>query len=231
MDYKQKSIKNWAQDDRPREKLLLKGKNSLSDSELLAIIMGSGSRSESAVELAKRILYSVNNNWNELAKLSVKDLCKFKGVGEAKAISIITAMEIGKRRAAQGLVEKPKVTTSYDAFLILHSLIGDSTIEEFWVLYLNQANFVMKKEQISKGGISQTSVDIRIIMKTALEEMATGLVLAHNHPSGNVQPSKSDKELTHKISKASKTLDIQVLDHLIITQKEYFSFADEGLMK
>ena len=230
MNYQQKSIKNWAQDDRPREKLLLKGRNSLSDSELLAIIMGSGSRNESAVELAKKILASVGNNWNNLSMLTVKDLCKFKGVGEAKAISIITALEIGRRKAAQALSEKPKIGTSKDAFVIFQSMMGDSTVEEFWVLFLNQANFVIHKEQISKGGISQTSVDIRIILKIALEEMATGLILGHNHPSGNLKPSESDKQITRKIKEAGKMMDIDVLDHLIITQKAYFSFAEEGML-
>ncbi len=230
MSYQQKSIKNWAEDDRPREKLLMKGRRSLSDSELLAIIMGSGSRNESAVELAKRILASVENNWNNLSTLSVKDLCKFKGIGEAKAISIITALEIGRRRAAQGLTEKPKITSSQDAFLLLQSWIGDSKVEEFWVLYLNQGNFIVRKEQISKGGINQTAVDIRIILKLALEEMATGLILGHNHPSGNLKPSEADKQITRKIKEAGKTMDIEVLDHLIIAQKTYFSFADEGLL-
>lgn len=230
MNYRQKSIKNWAEDDRPREKLLLKGQRVLSDSELLAIIMGSGSREESAVDLAKRILDSVENNWNNLSKLSVKDLCKFKGVGEAKAISIMTALEIGRRRAAQGLLEKPRIGTSRDGFILLQSLIGDANVEEFWVLYLNQGNFIMRKEQISKGGISQTSVDVRIIMKIALEEMATSIILAHNHPSGNLSPSQADKKLTRKIKDAATTLDIDVLDHLIVTQKSYFSFADEGIL-
>ena len=230
MSYQQKSIKNWAEDDRPREKLLLKGRGSLSDSELLAIIMGSGSRDESAVELAKRILSSVENNWNNLSTLSVKDLCKFKGIGEAKAISIITALEIGRRRAAQGLTEKPKITSSHDAFVLLQSWIGDSKVEEFWVLFLNQGNLIVRKEQISKGGISHTAVDIRVILKLALEEMATGIILAHNHPSGNLKPSEADKQITKKIKDAGKTMDIEVLDHLIITQKTYFSFADEGML-
>lgn len=230
MSYEQKSIKNWAEDDRPREKLLMKGQRALSDSELLAIIMGSGSRNESAVELAKRILNSVGNNWNTLSKLTVNDLCKFKGIGEAKAISIMTAMEIGRRRAAQNVAEKPKIGSSHDAFVLLQSLIGDSDVEEFWVLFLNQGNFVVRKEQISKGGINQTSVDIRIILKLAIEAMATGLVLAHNHPSGNLSPSHSDKLLTQKIKTATAYLDIDVIDHLIVTQKSYFSFADEGIL-
>ncbi len=230
MPYQQTSIKNWAEDDRPREKLLLKGRHSLSDSELLAIIMGSGSKNESAVDLAKKILASVENNWNNLSTLSVKDLCKFKGIGEAKAISIITALEIGRRRAAQGLIEKPKISSSHDAFVLLQSIMGDSKVEEFWVLYLNQGNFIVRKEQISKGGINQTSVDIRVILKIALEEMATGLILGHNHPSGNLKPSEADKQITMKIKEAGKTMDIEVLDHLIVTQKSYFSFADEGIL-
>lgn len=230
MNYQQQSIKNWAEDDRPREKLLLNGKRTLSDSELLAIIMGSGSREESAVDLAKRILQSVGNNWHNLSRLSVKDLCKFKGIGTAKAVSIIAAMEIGHRRSAQSHEEKPKITSSKDAFTILRSLIGDLKVEEFWVLFLNQANLIIHKEQISKGGISQTAVDIRVILKIALEEMATGIILAHNHPSGNLKPSKSDYAITQKIKKAAETLDLNVLDHLIVTQKSYFSFADEGEM-
>lgn len=228
MNYQQKSIKNWAEDDRPREKLLLKGHQVLSDSELLAIIMGSGSRNESAVELAKRILGSVGNNWNELARLTVDDLKKFKGIGEAKAISIITAMEIGRRRAHQGILEKPKFNSSRDVFQLMQGLIGDSAVEEFWVLYLNQANFVIFKEQISKGGINQTTVDVRLIMKTALSHRSTGIILAHNHPSGNLNPSNADYRLTQKIKEAGNLLDIEVIDHLIITQKAYFSFADEG---
>lgn len=228
MTYQQKSIKNWAEDDRPREKLSLKGERVLSDSELLAIIMGSGSRNESAVELAKRILNSVDNNWNNLSRLSIKDLCKFKGIGEAKAISIITALEIGRRKAIHELPEKPKITRSRDIFQVMQSIIGDLNVEEFWVLYLNQGNFVVKKELIGRGGISQVAVDVRIIMKIALEEYATGIVLAHNHPSGNLNPSRDDDRLTEKIKSAARTLDIQLLDHLILNQKSYFSFADEG---
>ena len=228
MNYQQKSIKNWAEDDRPREKLSLKGERALSDSELLAIIMGSGSREESAVELAKRILNSVDNNWNNLSRLSIKDLCKFKGIGEAKAISIITALEIGRRKAIQELPEKPKITRSHDIFQVMQSIIGDLNVEEFWVLFLNQGNFVVKKELIGRGGISYVAVDVRIIMKIALEEYATGIILAHNHPSGNLNPSRDDYRLTEKIKTAARTLDIELLDHLILNQKSYFSFADEG---
>ena len=228
MTYQQKSIKNWAEDDRPREKLSLKGERVLSDSELLAIIMGSGSRDESAVELAKRILNSVDNNWNNLSRLSIKDLCKFKGIGEAKAISIITALEIGRRKAMQELPEKPKISRSRDIFAVMQNIFGDLNVEEFWVLFLNQGNFVVKKELIGRGGISYVAVDVRIIMKIALEEYATGIILAHNHPSGTLNPSRVDNTLTEKVKTAARTLDIELLDHLILNQKSYFSFADEG---
>ena len=231
-NYKQdkSSIKNWNEDDRPREKLAIKGRSNLSDAELLAIIMGSGNREESAVELAQRILVSAQNNWNELAKYSIQDLCKFKGVGEAKAISIITALEIGRRRNAQDILERKKITSSMDAALILQQQIGDLPTEEFWVIYLNQGNKIIKTEQISRGGITQTSVDVRIIFKRGIELMATAMILAHNHPSGNLVPSEADKNLTKKIMEASKIIDIQILDHIIVTQKDYFSFADEGLI-
>ena len=224
------SIKNWNEDDRPREKLALKGRSTLSDAELLAIIMGSGNRDESAVELAKRILNSANNNWNELAKYTIEDLSKFKGVGEAKAISIITAMEIGRRRNSQEVLEREKITSSKDAAIILQQQIGDLPNEEFWVMFLNQGNRIIKTEQISRGGITQTAVDVRVIFKCALELMATAIVLSHNHPSGNLKPSQEDLRITKQISDAGKLLNIQLLDHLIISQNSYFSFADENLL-
>ena len=192
--------------------------------------MGSGNREESAVELAKRILYSAHNNWNELAKYTIKDLCKFKGVGEAKAISIIAALEIGRRRNSQEILNRTKISSSQDAAIVLQQQIGDLPTEEFWVMYLNQGNKIIKTEQISRGGITQTSVDIRVIFKHGIELMATAMILAHNHPSGNLTPSEADKNLTKKIIEASKVLDIQILDHIIVTQKDYFSFADEGLI-
>ncbi len=224
------TIKNWNEDDRPREKLALKGRSSLSDAELLAIIMGSGNREESAVELAKRILQSAQNNWNELAKFTIEDLCKFKGVGEAKAISIITALEIGRRRNSQEVLERAKISSSHDAAIILQQQIGDLPNEEFWVMFLNQGNRIIKTEQISRGGITQTSVDVRLIFKRALELMATAMILSHNHPSGNLNPSEADKNLTKKINEAAKFFDIQILDHVIVSQKDYYSFADEGLI-
>lgn len=224
------SIKFLAEDDRPREKFLLKGKGSLSDSELLAIIMGSGSRDETAVELARKILASVNNNWHQLSLLSVKDLTKFKGVGEVKAISIATALEIGRRRASQEIPEKPMISNSNGAYQIFKNHLADLRTEEFWGIFLNQSNRVIHISQLTQGGISQSIVDIRILFKTALDHFATGVIVAHNHPSGNLKPSKEDIDITQKIKEAGNTLTIQLLDHLIITQNSYFSFSDEGLL-
>lgn len=228
MSYNQKSIKNWAADDRPREKFLQKGHRSLSDSELLAILIRTGDRTNSAVDLAKEILNSANNNWNELSRFDVSDLCKFKGVGEVKAVTIITALEIGRRRSLQEAEKKPHIRSSQSTFDLMHPILGDLKIEEFWVLYLNQKNSVIKKEKISSGGINGTMVDVRLILKTALETMATGLILVHNHPSGNLFPSKPDKLLTDKIKSAARTVEIEILDHIIVTQESYYSFADSG---
>lgn len=224
------SIKFLAEDDRPREKFLLKGKNSLSDSELLAIIMGSGSRDETAVELAKKILASVNNNWHQLSLLTIKDLMKFKGVGEVKAISIATALEIGKRRAAQEIPEKPQISSSRNAYDLLKLHLADLRTEEFWALFLNQNNKVIHIAQLTQGGINQSIVDIRILFKTALEHFSTGVIISHNHPSGNLKPSAEDITITKKVKEAGDLMSIQLLDHLIITQNSYLSFADEGLL-
>jgi DNA repair protein RadC len=224
------NIKSWAEDDRPREKLLLKGKKNLSDAELLAIVIGSGSRNETAVDLSKRILGASENNWNTLAKLTVKDLSKFKGIGQAKAISIVAAIEIGQRRLGQEIIDKPTIQSSQDVFSIMVGDLADILHEEFWVLFLNKANKVIKKKQISSGGIDQTLVDTRLVMKSALENLAVGLVLIHNHPSGNVTPSDADKKITIKLKKAAQLLDIKLLDHIILTEKKYFSFADEGIL-
>lgn len=230
MEYRQKSIKSWAADDRPREKFIDKGHRSLSDSELLAILLRSGNQEMDAVELAKSILASVGNNWNDLSRLTVSDLCKFKGIGKVKAITIITALEIGRRKASQQLPEKPHIRNGKDTFNLMQPIIGDLNIEEFWVLFLNQKNLVTRKERISSGGITYTVADPRVIFKIALDEVATGVILVHNHPSGNVQPSHPDKMLTQKLKDAGKTLDIEILDHVIITQKSYFSFAEEGVL-
>ncbi|MGV4414245.1 RadC family protein [Chryseobacterium sp. T1] len=224
------SIKFLAEDDRPREKFLLKGKNALSDSELLAIIMGSGNRSESAVELARRILESVNNNWHQLSLISVQDLMKFKGIGEAKAISIATALEIGKRKSAQEVPEKIQIASSHDAYKVLHFHLSELRTEEFWVIFLNQSNKVIHKMGISRGGIAQAVVDIRVLFKQALDQYATSIIVAHNHPSGNLKPSQEDIKLTKDIKAAGELLKIPLLDHLIISQESYFSFADENLL-
>lgn len=227
---KKLAIKSWSQDDRPREKLLLKGKNTLSDAELIAILISSGNREESAVDLSKRILQSVSNNLNNLSKLSIEELMRFKGIGEAKATTIVTALEFGKRKQFEKKQQISKITSSFDVAKIMQPIIGDLEHEEFWVLYLNNSNKILAKHQISKGGLTATLVDVRIIFKKALELFAIGLILCHNHPSGKLIPSNSDIELTKKIKKATTTLDLKLLDHLIITEKAYFSFADEGVL-
>ena len=221
-------INQWSQDDRPREKLLLKGRSALSDAELIAILIGSGSKNETAVSLARRILQSNAQNLNQLAKLSIADLQQYKGIGEVKAISIIAALEIGRRRRLEEAMEVPKIADSQSVFKLMQPLIGDLAHEEFWIVFLNNSNKVLHKFQLSKGGLTGTLVDIRLIYKKALEVSATALILCHNHPSGKLQPSPSDIEITRKIKDAGKLMDIQVLDHLIITEKAYFSFADEG---
>lgn len=224
------SIKQWAEGDRPREKLVLKGKTALSDAELIAILIGSGNRGESAVQLSKRILQVSENNLNQLGKASVKQLMKFKGVGEAKAISIVAALELGRRRRGEEALQRKKVTSSDSVYEVLQPIIGDLDHEEFWVLYLNNSNKILQKLQLSKGGITGTIVDVRLAFKNALEIGATAVILAHNHPSGTLQPSAADKQLTQKLKLAGESLDIKVLDHLIVTQKSYFSFANEGLL-
>ncbi len=221
-------IKEWAEDDRPREKLLLKGRSALSDAELLAILMGSGSRNESAVDLAKRILRQSNDNLIELSKLGVNELTKFKGVGEAKAISIIAAMELGKRRRGAEVLDKKKITSSRDVFEYFSGIFGDSSYEAFFILLLNRANKVIRQVQISEGGLSGTVADPKKIFKIALENNASSVVLCHNHPSGNIQPSDADLSLTRKLKSAGDMLDLPVVDHIILGEEKYYSFADEG---
>jgi len=223
------SIKFWAEDDKPREKLMLKGKQALSDAELIAILIGSGSRNESAVDLSKRILKSVDNNLNALGKLSLKQLMEFKGIGEAKAISIAAAMELGRRRREEETIELKKITSSKAVFEIMQPIIGELPHEEFWVLYLNNSNKVIYKAQLSKGGITGTVVDIRLIFKTAFEQNATSILLTHNHPSGKLQASDADLQITKKLKTAGEQLDVKVLDHIIITENGYLSFQDEGI--
>jgi len=224
------TIKSWAEEDRPREKLLLKGRHVLTDAELIAILIGSGSKKESAVELSKRILSEFGNNLNEIAKLSVQDLMKFKGIGEAKAISIVAAMELGRRRKETETLKREKVITSKDIFEIFRPQFMDLPHEEFHILLLNRSNHLIRKENVSKGGISGTVVDPKIIFKIALTHQASSIVLCHNHPSGNLKPSAEDISLTKKIKEAGAFLEIPILDHVIISDMGYFSFADEGMM-
>ena len=223
------SIKNWAEDDKPREKLMLKGKQVLSDAELVAILIGSGSRSESAVQLSQRILASVDNNLNALGKLSISQLSAFKGIGEAKAISIVAATELGRRRRNEETVEQQKITSSKAVFELMQPIIGELMHEEFWVLYLNNANKVTYKSQISKGGLTGTVADVRVIFKIAFEQNATAIILCHNHPSGKLEASEADKKITKELKLSGRQLTIPVLDHIIITENGYYSFQDEGI--
>lgn len=225
------SIKAWAEQDRPREKLLANGRRILSDAELIAILIGSGSRTESAVELSKRILNHYDNNLNTLGKLSVKELSKFKGIGDAKAISIIAALELGRRRKEEEDVVPGKISSSKDIYNFLASYFFDLPHEEFWIVLLNRANKIITRVLISKGGQAGTVADPKIIFKAALENNAAYVVLAHNHPSGNLKPSNADIHLTKKIADAALLLDMVVLDHLIFGERAYFSFADEGLLQ
>ena len=224
------SIKNWSQDDQPREKLRDKGKLTLSDAELVAILIGSGNRNESAVDLCKRILASVDNNLNALGKVSLKHLMEFNGIGEAKAITITAALELGRRRKFEDAVKQEKITSSRDVYDIMQPVLGELSHEEFWVIYLNNSNKVLQKQQLSKGGITGTLVDVRLVLKQALEVGATALILCHNHPSGTLKASEADKKITQKLKTAGLTLDIKVLDYIIITKKAYFSFADETIL-
>ena len=229
MEQQNFSIKNWAEDDKPREKLMLKGKSALSDAELLAILIGSGSRNESAVELSKRILASVDNNLNAIGKLTLKQLMEFKGIGEAKAITIIAALEIGRRRREEDAVTLKKISSSKSVFELMQPIIGELPHEEFWILYLNNSNKVIYKAQLSKGGITGTVVDIRLVFKMALEHNATSIILTHNHPSGKLLASDADIQITKKLKLAGQQLDITILDHIIITETGFYSFQDEGI--
>lgn len=224
------SIKNWAVDDRPREKLISKGRESLSDSELLAILISTGSRNKSAVELAKEILFLGKNNLNELGKVSLKELMSIKGIGQAKAITLAAALELGRRRQTTNFLNKTFIKSSIELAEFLQAKLKDYSYEIFGVVYLNKSNKINHFEIISKGGITSTVVDPRILFKKAFEVEATSIVLCHNHPSGSLRPSRQDEDLTNKIKEAGKYLDIQVLDHLIVSDEGYFSFADEGLL-
>lgn len=223
------TIKEWSPEDRPREKLLLKGKSSLSDSELIAILLGSGTNTLSAVDLAKKVMQSANNDLHTLARHTIKDLTQLKGIGEAKAITIVAALELGRRRKDLESQQKPRITCSIDAYNEFKADLMDIPHEEFWILLLNRANLVIGKKQISQGGVAGTVADPKIIFKIALENLASGIILAHNHPSGNLTASQADKDLTQKLKEAGKLLDIQVLDHLILAAQKYVSFVDEGI--
>jgi DNA repair protein RadC len=224
------AIRHWSPEDRPREKLILKGKAALSDAELIAILLGTGIAKASAVDLAKRILNAAENNLYLLGKFTVADLIKVKGIGQAKAIAIVAALELGRRRKDLVPEVKPKINGSADAFEVLKSDLLDLPHEEFWVLLLNRANRVIRKVQISQGGVAGTVADPKIIFKSALEGLASGVILAHNHPSGNLTPSQADTTLTQKLKEGGKLLEVQILDHLIVGGHKYFSFADEGLL-
>ncbi len=224
------TIQSWAEEDRPREKLMLKGKAALSEAELIAILINAGTVDLTAVDVARIILKSVNNNLNDLARLSIKDLSKFRGIGEARAISIIAALELGRRRKEQDRPQRARVTCSRDAYNEMIPHLMDKPHEEFWILLMNRANEILRPVQISAGGVSGTVADPKIIFKQAIEHLASSMILLHNHPSGNLTPSQADKDLTRKLKDAGKLLDIPVLDHLIFTDKAYYSFADEGIL-
>jgi DNA repair protein RadC len=215
------TIKAWAEEDRPREKLLERGRQALSDAELIAILIGSGSRNESAVELSKRMLAACGNNLHELSKWTVTDLIKFKGMGSAKAVSILAALELGRRRKEHSAEKRLPLHTSMDGFREVQALFQDLPHEEFWILLLNRSNHLIRKEFISRGGLSGTAVDPRIIFKTALQYLASGIILCHNHPSGNLRPSEQDKNITHRLRQAGQLLEIHVLDHLIIAGDQF----------
>jgi len=223
-------IKKWSPEDRPREKLLLKGTSALSDAELIAILLGTGNSTHSAVDLAKTLLQTVNYSLHDLGLIGARDLMKLKGIGEAKAIAIVAALELGRRRRELNADEKLKITGSRDAYEIIRPHLIDLPHEVFWLILVNRANRVMRVQQISQGGVAGTVADPRLIFKTALEELASGLIIAHNHPSGNLSASQADIDLTKKIKEGSRLLEMQLLDHLIIAGQKYLSFADEGLL-
>ncbi len=223
-------IRSWSEDDRPREKLMSKGKSALTDAELIAILIGSGSRNETAVSLSQRLLNASSNNLNAFGKVSVTQLMTFKGIGEAKAITLVAAMELGRRRREEDVLHLIKIVSSKSIFDIMHPIVGELPHEEFWIIYLNNSNKVIHKCQLSKGGITGTVVDVRLIFKLALEHCATSIILCHNHPSGTLIASDADKQITRKIKLAGEHLDIRILDHVIVTETSYFSFADDGIL-
>lgn len=224
-------IRAWPENDRPREKLLEKGRLMLTEAELIALLIGSGTKDETAVELSKRILGAVGNDLNFLGRLTINELTKFKGIGEAKAISIVAALELGRRRKEAEKATTQKIITSEDAFYVMKPVLQDLPYEEFWLLMLNRANKLIRKQLISRGGISGTVVDPKIIFRTAMEYYSTSIIVCHNHPSGNLQPSEADIRITKNIREAGRIMEIGLVDHLIITDTGYYSFADEGMMR
>lgn len=224
------NIKSWAAEDRPREKLIYNGVRSLTNAELMAILLGSGSRNQSALDLAKAILSSCDNDLDELGRYTLDNLTQFVGVGPAKAVTISAAVELGRRRKSTKSAEKDKITSSAEAFQLMRPLIADLKVEEFWALYLNRNNRVIKPKLISRGGVSGTVVDPKMVFQPAVQMLCSSIILSHNHPSGNLSPSNEDRLLTEKLARAGKHLDIAVLDHLIVSHTGYFSFADEGLL-
>jgi DNA repair protein RadC len=223
-------ITDWAVEDRPREKLIQKGSASLSDAELLAILISSGTKERSAVDLGRELLIMANNNLNSLGKLTLSDLMKVHGIGQARAVTIAAALELGRRRKLAEVPEKDQIRSSKDVFDLLSPLLSDLSHEEFWILFLNRSNKVINRMKLSQGGISGTVTDVRMVMKKAIEYLASGIIVCHNHPSGNLNPSESDTRITQKIKEAGNIMDIQLLDHLIISEKDYYSFADNGML-
>ncbi|MEA4850560.1 MAG: DNA repair protein RadC [Paludibacter sp.] len=228
-DEKRLTIREWSEDDRPREKMLRKGTSSLSDAELLAILIGSGNRDESAVELARRIMRECDDNINELARLTIADLCKkFKGIGEAKAITIRAALELGKRRKTSDFLERKQILSSRDLFEVFEPLLIDLVHEEFWIVFMNGANKVLSTHKLTQGGIQQTIVDVPLLLKMSLERLAQSIAVAHNHPSGQNKPSNEDENITRRIKQGCDAIGIRLLDHIIVARGKYYSFADEG---
>lgn len=228
--YKNLSIKDWSVEDRPREKLMKSGVQALSNAELIALLIGSGTRETNAVEVARNILASAGNNLHELGRFNTADLLKVKGIGTAKAITLLAALELGSRKNHTGEIDKIIIRNSQTAYEVLYSMIGELGHEEFWIIILNRAHKVIKTEKISQGGLTGTVIDTRLILKHALDKKATSLIIAHNHPSGNRSPSEADISITRKIKSAAEIMDINVLDHIIVAGLNYYSFADEGVM-
>lgn len=222
------TINQWAEEDRPRERMMMHGASALSNAELLAILIGSGNAEESAVELMRKILNDYHNNLNELGKASIGELCQYKGIGSAKAVSILAASELGKRRKEEAVKERTTILSSKDVYECFYPLMCDLPTEECWVLLLNQASKIIDKVKISTGGLSATAVDVRCILREALVKRASAIVLCHNHPSGNLRPSKEDDLLTKHVAQASGCMDIRLVDHIILTDGAFYSYADEG---